>query len=294
MEKKEQKYSSTYQKCPTNHEKLKRIRAEIDFANSLPTYYASAWNTTAPRSWNETPTVAKTCHFLRLPAELRVAVYEYALKKPYTIVLHHQERLWAGIQGLEQRLPLAVGPALLRVCNDVRREALPIYFQTNTFILQTPLVALNHAASWLGKITVHGGSNTFGALQFYLRHCHWVDFPRVERLVQLVASGKLKLDVSGIDLSAPVPQQGSHQDGRLFMMHNQNGGMYVQRALEEAVVLGTTASEQQWSAAKASLQLEALMVLKMPLKHLEAHKQTVKSKWKAADTEGRGTKRRKL
>jgi hypothetical protein len=116
----------------------------------------------------------------------------------------------------------------------------------------------------------------------------------VERLVQLLASGKLKLDVSGINLSAPVREQGSHQDGRLFMMHNQGGGMYVQRALEEAVVLGTTAREQRWSAGKVSLQFEVLMVLKMPLKHLETHKQKVKSKRKIADKEGRGTKRRKL
>ena len=90
--------------------------------------------------------------------------------------------------------------------------------------------------------------------------------------MQLLASGALELDLGDIDVSAPLRTPGSaNSDQQLFRMDDLQGNMFLQRALEEAVRLGTTAREQKWSSRKVSQQFEVLMALSMPLKHLEAY-----------------------
>ena len=61
----------------------------------------------------------KSCHLLALPAELRSAVYEYALVEAEQIKVDHN---------LQQ-------PALLYTCRQIRREAIYHWYLSNTFEL---------------------------------------------------------------------------------------------------------------------------------------------------------------
>lgn len=95
---------------------------------------------------------------------------------------------------------------------------------------------------------------------------NWSNVPRVEGLVQLLAAGKLELDTSGIDHAAPVRVEDSGRKDRLIVLHGNQ--IYVQRALEEAILIGTAAREQGWTDTKVSLQFGVLMALKMAMEHL--------------------------
>lgn len=62
---------------------------------------------------------AKTFPFLDLPPEVRVCIYEYALREPFV-----------------QRLRNFVTPALARASSQLRQESLPVWFAINTFVAE--------------------------------------------------------------------------------------------------------------------------------------------------------------
>ncbi|KAK5681908.1 hypothetical protein LTS10_006442 [Elasticomyces elasticus] len=74
------------------------------------------------------PQQRKSCHFLKIPGEIRNQIYEYAVVAPRVV-------LKANGPG---------EPAILRVCNRIRKEASSIYYTANNFELR--LVDFNGAA----------------------------------------------------------------------------------------------------------------------------------------------------
>jgi hypothetical protein len=220
---------------------------------------------------------------MRLPPELRTSIYEYALAKSRTINLHHQTDYG-----------LCTGPGLLRVSKQLRREALPIYFKVNAFSIHVLLAHLDKLASWLEVSAKLCGSKVFGGLQFQVQWCPWSDLPRAKGLVQLLAADVLELDLSRIDTRLPIRMAGASQLGCLFVMNDLQGGMYVQRALEEAVLIGAAAREQKWSLSRVSQQFDVLMALKMPLKHLKAYNQIKKVRTRKVEKMERRNERRGL
>ena len=62
--------------------------------------------------------------FSKLPAEIRLVIYEYAAAKRYTTA-------WVGFYGDSNCN--ATEPAILRVSSAIRKECLPVFYQVNTF-----------------------------------------------------------------------------------------------------------------------------------------------------------------
>jgi len=86
---------------------------------------------------------ASRCRLLELPAEIRDAIYRFALtaEKPVvTFRLDDYQR-----DSYEQ----AVQPALTQVSRQVRQESLPVYFASNTFVLHTEGSKADDARRWL-------------------------------------------------------------------------------------------------------------------------------------------------
>ncbi|KAK3714663.1 hypothetical protein LTR37_007643 [Vermiconidia calcicola] len=65
----------------------------------------------------------RSSHLLRLPAELRLRIYDYALSEDTQVVLLSDEGVKTG------------QPALLRTCRQIRNEALDLYYSSNIFVL---------------------------------------------------------------------------------------------------------------------------------------------------------------
>ncbi|GAB7337642.1 hypothetical protein MBLNU457_g2937t1 [Dothideomycetes sp. NU457] len=85
------------------------------------------------------------CHFLRLPAELRTIIYEYALYewalRPGTkvCVYNHSEKTYYGNESYIQ-------PKFTRVNQQIRAEALPMFYGMYTFVLYCE--GPSHFISW--------------------------------------------------------------------------------------------------------------------------------------------------
>jgi hypothetical protein len=182
------------------------------------------------------------------------------------------------------------------VSQEIRQVAVPVYFKINAFIMHVRLADFEQAASWLDKVASHCGKRPFRRFRFQMRYCRWSELPKAKPLTLLLAAGTLELDLGGIDITAPVRMRGSAQSGKLIMMNDLQGGRYIQRALEEALLLGQTAREQNWSARKVSRQFEGLMALKLPLEGLEAYKPAKKTREEQSEKrerrrQGRGSKK---
>jgi len=93
----------------------------------------------------------------KLPAELRNVVYELAVARRRCIV-------WVHLYVVDERGELAlehennaIQPALTRTCSAIRTEALPIFYELNTFILN--LYDTNYAESACQWLRVIGKTN---------------------------------------------------------------------------------------------------------------------------------------
>lgn len=79
---------------------------------------------------------------LRLPKELQLTIWEFALIEDHPIPLFHRR---PGLDTKEQTRQPSDSlqwnvPALLQTCQSIRAESTPIYYSNNTFILQDDLV----------------------------------------------------------------------------------------------------------------------------------------------------------
>lgn len=76
--------------------------------------------------------------FVRLPPELRTAIYEYAFNSPNGVFLHCKRCFAHRRQHKPQQhlLELSRSLALAQTCAQIRRESWSILFDDNTFLLQ--------------------------------------------------------------------------------------------------------------------------------------------------------------
>lgn len=89
----------------------------------------------------------KVFRFLDLPRELRDYIYEATLRVDE---LHIPSACWhPGAKFAEQ-------PALIRVCCQIRQEALPLFYQLNTFVAHIHRADFSYSLSYINII---GSSN---------------------------------------------------------------------------------------------------------------------------------------
>lgn len=128
-------------------------------------------------------------HLLELPAELREHIFTLAVTSQKPIVTFRLDRFQKD--SYEQ----ALQPAITGVSRQIRREALPLYYDCNEFIIHTEgqkaedahrwlhynqphLPKLSRLAIWMRYVTqTNDHSPSSGAIGVYLRHDprqgHW-------------------------------------------------------------------------------------------------------------------------
>ena len=227
---------------------LTAVLAGADFIRSLDSLFnATAQRITADTSHHEPDPSQQICHLNKLPPELRITIYEYALSKRKTIKFFKRPQI------------VHKGPALLVVSKEVRREALPVYFKCNTFIVEAALSKFGGVGRWMERIGERCGRQAFLGFSFYvIERSSWNDYSRMWKLVRLLACGKIELDTSAIDLQAEAPQRGHSKTQSLFHLSRAMTGYYIQVGLEEAVLLGAKARREGWNSSTLWLEFEAL------------------------------------
>jgi len=83
------------------------------------------------------------CYLLELPAELRDAIYEFALTSSKATVTFRLDP-WQ-----RDTYSQALQPPLTRVSRQLRQETLPVYYGSNTFVLHTEGSKCDDARQWL-------------------------------------------------------------------------------------------------------------------------------------------------
>jgi len=82
---------------------------------------------TSMPSGTDTTTDEAPCRFLRLPAELRIMIYEYALQSEANLCPYYPSTNTCFGRIIE--------PNSTRVNKQIRSETLPVFYGTSTFIL---------------------------------------------------------------------------------------------------------------------------------------------------------------
>ena len=184
---------------------------------------------------------------MRLPPELRILIYKYALRNGWTIKLNRR------------RLEGQNGPALCLVSREVREESLPVYFRCNTFLVRSKLFHFDQLGQWLERLADWCGPRVFRGIRFQVLDGPWSQFAKIWRLVKLLADGKIKLNFSQIDIEATPPQRHRAKAQSLFRMSKGDGGYYLQLGFEEAVLLGRKAKKKHWTEDELSEEFEVLV-----------------------------------
>lgn len=93
----------------------------------------------------------KAFPFMSLQSKLRQRIYEYVLVSPEPIEIHEAKRRRRSSvsRGAPIEAPGSIS-ALLRVCKQIRREAAPLFFGKNTFII--PWGFPNLGCCWLESL----------------------------------------------------------------------------------------------------------------------------------------------
>jgi len=89
------------------------------------------------------------CHLIALPAEIRESIFTFAVmpsKPVVTFKLDNYQR---------DAYQEAVQPAITRVSHQVRREALPLFYDSNEFIIHTEGQKAEDAHHWIYNIQPH-------------------------------------------------------------------------------------------------------------------------------------------
>ncbi|KAK6388683.1 hypothetical protein LTR65_007356 [Meristemomyces frigidus] len=88
--------------------------------------------------------------FVRLPPELRIQIYSQALTTACEV--------WViDVEGRHEQAPPV--PPLLQTCQQIRAEALELYYSGNTFVAQVLEGETNIARAWLGSLSSGAGTH---------------------------------------------------------------------------------------------------------------------------------------
>ena len=191
--------------------------------------------------------VTSRCRFMELPPELRIRIYTFLLAKDKPL------QLWPTANITE--------PVLLGVSKVVRREASPVYYKQNSFVLQTYLSELSKAARWLRLLSMRCGPRLFGGFRFEFINGRWSELRLISPLLDLVREGSLELDVARLDTGGTVdcirPTSDAVPDS-LFSFHVPAGMAYLQQALLGAVQVAIVARERGLTRQELNWEFEAL------------------------------------
>ncbi|KAK4635652.1 hypothetical protein CLAFUW4_01044 [Fulvia fulva] len=103
-----------------------------------------------------------TSRLLRLPAEIRSLIYEYAVASDKTVVTFRLDPYQRDCY--EHAIP----PPLALVSHQVRAESLPAYYSCNDFILHTESPQADEAKRWLRLNADHLG--VLRRVTFWIRY----------------------------------------------------------------------------------------------------------------------------
>ncbi|GAB7365661.1 hypothetical protein MBLNU230_g7002t1 [Neophaeotheca triangularis] len=102
--------------------------------------------------WTLTSTAARkptSPTLLSIPPELRALIFEFALTASHPLVAFRLDPYQ------RDSYTEATQPTLTKVNRQVREEALPIFYGSNTFVLHTNSTKAEEARSWLHSIPNH-------------------------------------------------------------------------------------------------------------------------------------------
>lgn len=86
---------------------------------------------------------------LSIPPELRALIFDFALTAPNPLVAFRLDPYQ------RDTYTEATQPALTKVSRQLRHEAIPIFYASNTFILHTNSIKAEEARRWLQSICEH-------------------------------------------------------------------------------------------------------------------------------------------
>ena len=218
---------------------LNKTMTGVDFLKGIASFTPRLQNhPPAPELYNAKH--PRICHLMGLPPELRIIIYEFALRTT-------RKRLYKRLQFMLFR-----GPGLLLVSKKVRREVMPVYFKCNTFNIQAGLASYRHTGIWLGKLAELYGPEITRGFQLHVLDHAWSKYPQAWRLVKMVGEGTIKLDLKAIESDNMPDHHGFAKLNSLFLISRYERGYYIQVALEEAVLWGPKGNRKGWSTEKSS------------------------------------------
>lgn len=114
--------------------------SSIDIANTNAVSKIDTMETSS--SFVDVADKVKPCYLLKLPAELRIAIFSLALVYHDSIILARRRASGEGANGLLIRpcnlnrtvCHLNLAPGLLATCHQIRDEATPVFYGENRFI----------------------------------------------------------------------------------------------------------------------------------------------------------------
>ena len=226
------------------HQIYNSVLAQVNFLRSIESYYPKL-DLSGP-GVHESPEIPQVCHFTKVPPEIRLAIYEHALSRNISLTLYRR------VQHTRR------GPALLLVSKQVRTEALPIYYKKNSFTVSVHMVQFEQLSLWMERLANVCGKRASRKFSFDVLAPQWKYITAVWPLLNLLSRGTLSLSLRDIDLETEPPNPGSAKPESLFRM-KKHGNEYLQRALEEAVVLARWAKKEEWGPRKLKDEFDALI-----------------------------------
>lgn len=197
--------------------------------------------------------------FLSLPAELRNTIYELApIRRDTAITIREaQNKVSRGQKNSKRARASWQEPPFLLICREFRREALPLYYGSNNFVLAGFLEDMAAASAWLASIVRAAGSRTpFLSLTFVVHREAWAKlefFRPFLTLVRDVEQGLARAKGTKAKLSeARQPRPPVFEMSRCT-------GPYIQRASAQMMELGKLAFEEARSDEVLDLEFALLV-----------------------------------
>ncbi|UJO19673.1 uncharacterized protein CLAFUR5_10044 [Fulvia fulva] len=191
-----------------------------NFYHSLTASLDNTLSRIAPTTTSSASTKGKTS-FLDLPAELRVQIYELVLPEARTI-------------RAQKPFGIIRMPHLLMASKLIRNEALPVYYQLNTFQVDLFMDQFLSAARWIAGRVQEMGGKAMRKVVFAISCPQWETVPKIVPMLELIWNRSLALDVASVVARNEVARE-THRDGPFQIAASYSAG-YMQAGIEAAAV----------------------------------------------------------
>ncbi|EME41270.1 hypothetical protein DOTSEDRAFT_26459 [Dothistroma septosporum NZE10] len=191
----------------------------VNFYHTLMASYDSTLSRLVPPS--ATVHSMRPTSLMDLPPELCVQIYEHALA------------LTSPVR-VQKPFGILQMPHLLSVSKIVRNEALPIYYQLNTFHIHLSMDEFPSAARWIAGRVADMGGKPLRNVNFIISCISWGTVPTIMPLLELIWSRSLVVDIEHRKDKNAVGQD-AHEDGPFLIASKYPAG-YLQAGIEAAAV----------------------------------------------------------